>query len=127
MTSSSSSCTSTVASFSLVTHRLFSLVMILLTLNVSAAEALRVCASQAKHEMQHATKHEGCEKPEPAPVKAPTTCCDAMASCTATLEIDGAADQTRVIPDRDIEMPAATRAPSALERTPEPPPPKGLA
>ena len=103
-------------------QRLVSLVMILMTLNVSAAEALRACANQDTHQK---STHEGCEKPAPKAVT--TTCCDAMASCSTNLEIDGAADEARVIPDRDIVNAGAAGVPSALERTPEPPPPKGLA
>ena len=100
---------------------LFSLAMLLLTLNVSAAEALRACANKAA---QKAT-HEHCEKPAQEPVKA--TCCDAMASCSTTIAIDGAADEARVIPDRGAEIFATATEPLALERAPEPPPPKGQA
>jgi hypothetical protein len=100
---------------------LFSLAMLLLTLNVSVAEALRACANKAE---QKAT-HENCEKPAQQPVSA--TCCDAMASCSTTVAIDGAADEARVIPDRGAEIFARAAGPSALERAPEPPPPKGQA
>ena len=115
--SSSSSCTSTPARFFRVRY-LFSLAMLLLTLNVSAAEALRACANKAE---QTAT-HENCEKPSQQPVK--TTCCDAMASCSTTIAIDGAAGEARVIPDRGAEIFATAAQPSALQRAPEPPPPK---
>ena len=115
--------TARLSNFKTMTRRFSSILMVLQTLHVSAAEALRACESQPTH---HQEKHDECEKP--APVKAPpTTCCDAMASCSTTLSIDGAEGESRVIPDRDPMIAAATLAPSALERTPEPPPPKGQA
>ena len=102
----------------------FSVLMMLLTLNVSAAEALRACANQEQHAP---AQHEDCDKTEKPVEKTATTCCDAMASCSTTLAIDGAADEERVIPDRDPVMARAASEPDALERTPEPPPPKGKA
>ena len=105
-------------------RRVFSVLMMLLTLNVSAAEALRACASQEKHS---APQHENCDKQEKPVEKAPSQCCDAMASCSFTLAIDGAADEERVIPGRDVATPSDHTLRSAAERTPEPPPPKGKA
>jgi hypothetical protein len=102
-------------------RRFFSLLMMLVTLNVSAAEALRVCAGQEKH----AAPREHCD--EPAPVKAPPTCCDAMTSCTFTLIVDGATDEERVVPDADAVISPALFAPATQPRSPEPPPPKGMA
>lgn len=105
-------------------RRLASLAMVLLTLNVSAAEALRACAKQ---ERQTTQQHKGCEKPETPATQQPAQCCAAMASCMTTIEIDGAADEARVTPDREGMIPRAASRPSAIARTPEPPPPKGLA
>ena len=102
-------------------RRVFSLMMLLLTLNVSVAEALRACASQEKHS---APQHQNCEKPEKPVQQSASQCCDAMASCSFTLAIDGAADEERVIPDRDVAPPREASLLSAAERTPEPPPPK---
>lgn len=102
----------------------FSVLMMLLTLHVSAAEALRACANQEQHAP---TQHEECDKTEKPAPKTPASCCDAMASCSTTLAIDGAADEERVVPDRNPMMARAALEPDALERTPEPPPPKGKA
>jgi hypothetical protein len=103
-------------------RRFLALLLTLVTLNVSAAEALRVCANQQKH----ATKHDGCEKP--APAKAPlATCCDALATCGFTLALDGASIADHVVPDAAPVMLSAAIAPATQTRSPEPPPPKGLA
>ncbi len=99
--------------------------MILLTLNVSAAEALRACASQASHETAPRASHEDCDKTEKAPAPTATTCCDALSSCGPSISIDSAIDDEGVIPDRGTMGAGATRAPETLEQTPEPPPPKG--
>jgi hypothetical protein len=107
-----------------VIRGLFSVLMMLLTLHVSAAEALRACADQEQHAP---AQHEDCDKTDTRAPKAPTSCCDAMASCSTTLAIDGAADEERVIPDRDAMLPRSATLPSALEQSPEPPPPKGKA
>jgi hypothetical protein len=105
-------------------RRFFAVLMMLVTLHVSAAEALRACASQSSHHQQ--VKHDGCDTP--APVKAPTTsCCAAMFSCGVSLAIDGAGDEARITPDRRAVIAGRTSMVSALERTPEPPPPKGQA
>ena len=102
---------------------LVSILMMLLTLNVSAAEALRACADQAKHS---APQHEDCDKPEQkVPSQQASQCCAAMASCSFTLAIEGSPDEERVIPDRDLEIPGDHTLRSAAEQTPEPPPPKG--
>ena len=101
--------------------RVFSLVMMLLTLNVSVAEALRACARQEKHS---APQHQNCEKTEQPAPQSSSQCCAAMASCSFTLAIDGAADEERVIPDREVKIPGDYTLRSAAERTPEPPPPK---
>ena len=103
-------------------RRFIALLLTLVTLNVSAAEALRVCANQQKH----AAKHDGCEKP--APAKAPVaTCCDALASCGFALALDGASSADHVVPDVAPVIVSAATAPATLTRSPEPPPPKGLA
>ena len=102
----------------------FSILMMLLTLHVSAAEALRACANQEQHAP---AQHEECDKTEKPAPETPASCCDAMASCSTTLAIDGAADEERVIPDRDPMIAAAASKPAALDQSPEPPPPKGKA
>ena len=98
--------------------------MILATLHVSAAEALRACAEQPDH---HPVQHEDCEKPAPAKALQMQNCCAAMTSCSVSIAIDGAADESRVIPDRTATIPARTWLLSALRQAPEPPPPKGQA
>ena len=102
----------------------FSILMMLLTLHVSAAEALRACANQEQHAP---AQHEECDTTEKPAPETPTSCCDAMASCSSALAIDGAAEEERVIPDRDVEIPGNHTLRSAVEQTPEPPPPKGQA
>ena len=99
--------------------------MILLTLNVSAAEALRVCASQSSHETKQAAEHKECDQPETPPAQAPTACCDALSTCGPSISIDSVDDEEGVIPGRGTMTVGATRAPATLEQTPEPPPPKG--
>jgi hypothetical protein len=108
-----------------VIRRLLALTTLLLTLNVSAAEALRVCASQSSHEAKQATEHKDCDKPESPPTQAPTACCDALSSCGPSISIDSVDDEGGVTPDRGTMTACGTRAPATLEQTPEPPPPKG--
>jgi hypothetical protein len=118
-----------------VIRRLLAIVVALLMLNVSVAEALRVCASEATHEAPIAAEHaehqhhsapaEPTEDDE-APAD-PASCCAAMTSCGISLALDGAADEQRISPDRDPVIALTATAPSALERSPEPPPPKGQA
>jgi hypothetical protein len=99
------------------------MMMMLVTLHVSAAEVLRACATQSNH---HQVKHEGCDKPSSSKTLA-TSCCAAMTSCGISLVFDGATDESRTSPDRAPLIPVRASLPSALGRTPEPPPPKGMA
>jgi hypothetical protein len=115
-------------------RRLGALLSAMLLLNVSAAEALRVCASQKDHQVapvaapvaaehqHHQAPAQDTEKDCETPKS--TECCSALSSCGATLVIDGAQDVASVIPGRDGAPSAAQRAPLARVFSPEPPPPK---
>ena len=112
-------------------RRIGLLLSALLTLNLSAAEILRVCASQSEHQAEtpvaaehqhHAPAETPAEKDCETPAQ--TKCCAAVSSCGPTVAIDGAADASSVMPDREVTVSGTARAPTALERSPEPPPPK---
>ena len=113
-------------------RRLGLLFSALLTLNLSAAEIMRVCASQSEHQQQAPMPAEHHQHHAPTPVPsgedcdkpAQKKCCAAVSSCGPTLAIDGAVADSIVVPDRKVSITGTAGAPTALERSPEPPPPK---
>ena len=123
--------------FESMIRRLFALASLLLLLNVSAAEALRVCASQANHpaatpapvsdahQHHHGAPAEKSDKDCETPKS--TQCCNALSSCGATLDLGGAAEVASVIPDGGQPLRGLARAPVTRVFSPEPPPPKGRA
>jgi hypothetical protein len=107
-------------------RRVLAIAASLLLLNVSAAEALRVCAAKphqaatatGEHQHHHDTAPKQAEKP------VQSECCAAMSSCAVSIEIAGASDVSSAIPDGDRLWAALDGAPAGQVFSPDPPPPK---
>ena len=118
-------------------RRLLGFLSVLLLLNVNAAEALRVCASQAKHQVaspapvaethqhHHGAPAEKSDKDCETPRS--TQCCNALSSCGTALDLGGAAEVASVIPECAQPLRGAARAPVTRVFSPDPPPPKAQA
>jgi hypothetical protein len=107
-------------------RRVLGLAAALLLLNVSAAEALRVCAAEPHQPAAAAGEHQHHHESAPEQAEKPvqSECCAAMSSCAVSIEIAGASDVSSAIPE-GIRMWAAPDGPPAGEVfSPDPPPPK---